>query len=204
MKNTLSGTGRRGSPPWPDRAARPGPAWLNPAQSPAPGRGAAAPPLVFARRTAPPRPGWPRSLGRFPRKPSAARCSRASPTPVSRQWMGLGRRTETPFRKLIRAAGLPRTFCRTRPARSAIGVGQGKPRPARCCIRSMKNGSSSSRTPPLVDGEDEAALIGVEQEVGVLDPLRYALERQRRAAVVTCEKRVQLRVGDVGVDGHSA
>ena len=58
--------------------------------------------------------------------------------------------------------------------------------------------------PLLVEGEDELAGIGVQQVVGVLDPLGDALEREDAAEVVACQKSRQRFVGDFSVDRHDA
>src|SRR5262249_20233183 len=57
--------------------------------------------------------------------------------------------------------------------------------------------------PALVEREDEIAPAGMDQEVGVLDPLRDALVGEQLAHVVPGDKgRAALR-RDVGVDGHA-
>jgi hypothetical protein len=56
--------------------------------------------------------------------------------------------------------------------------------------------------PPLVDGEDEPAGLGLQQEVGVLHPLGDALERHGLSQVVVGQEGGEFVVGDVGIDGH--
>ena len=54
----------------------------------------------------------------------------------------------------------------------------------------------------LVQRQDVAAALGVDQIVGVLHALGDALERGQRADGVACDEGFQLFVGDVGIDGH--
>ena len=55
---------------------------------------------------------------------------------------------------------------------------------------------------PLIDRQDEPPALGLQQEVGILDPLGDALEDQGRAQVEAGQELLQLGVGDVGIDGH--
>ena len=52
-------------------------------------------------------------------------------------------------------------------------------------------------------GQDEAAALSLQIEVGVLHALGDALERQRGAQVEARQEGGQFVVGDVGIDGHA-
>jgi hypothetical protein len=54
----------------------------------------------------------------------------------------------------------------------------------------------------LIEREDEMAGFGVEQVIGILHALGDALEGQQRAKVIGGEKRAQLLLANIGIDGH--
>ena len=54
--------------------------------------------------------------------------------------------------------------------------------------------------PLLVEGEDELALLGREQVVGVLDALGDALDREHGAEIVAADEGLELLIGEIGVD----
>jgi hypothetical protein len=83
--------------------------------------------------------------------------------------------------------------------RSGIGRALGKPLSASQEIRQVLR-----LHPALVDREDVAAVLRLQQEVGVLHALGDALERQRRPQVVAFQEGREFLVGDVGIDGHGA
>ena len=58
------------------------------------------------------------------------------------------------------------------------------------------------RHPLLVEGQEERALLGVHQIVGVLDALGDALVGQQRAQIVAGDELSQIVVGDFGVNRH--
>ena len=58
------------------------------------------------------------------------------------------------------------------------------------------------RHPLLVEGEDEIALAGVDQEIGVLDPLGDALVGEQLADVVAGQEGLELLRRNVGIDRH--
>ena len=100
------------------------------------------------------------------------------------------------------AAGLPAS------RRSATPVaGVHRQRAGQVVARQMLHQAQEERQvggvdPLLVDGQDEAAALGQEAEVGVLDPLGDALERNRRPQLVVGEEGVQVGSGDRRVDRH--
>jgi hypothetical protein len=90
------------------------------------------------------------------------------------------------------------------PARAvADGRRARKPAPGQVLHEAEKERQVVRPHLPLVDGEDIAVAVGLEQEVGVLHPLGDALERERHADVVAGQEGLQFGVADVGVDRHA-
>ena len=98
---------------------------------------------------------------------------------VARMHAGAAR---LPSRKLTSAAGRPQSERSAWPSRPWIGVGQATPLAARWSISARKNGRSSRRHPLLVERQDEAAVLGHQPVVGVLDALAGCLRARPAAA----------------------
>ena len=162
-------------------------------RSPPPGRARPRRPCRGSRRTVPASRRTQSAFARVSVKSAAARCSAASASPRAAQCSTVIRRGQLPSRQLTMAAGLPASRRSATPSRACTGSGQGRPWRARCSIRPRKNGRSARVDALLVDGQDEAAALGQEAEVGVLDPLGDALERNRRPELVVGEEGVQAR-----------
>ena len=56
--------------------------------------------------------------------------------------------------------------------------------------------------PLLIQGQDVGAAVGLQIEIGILDPLGNALEGQRHADLVAGEQALQLLEADIGIDRH--
>ena len=100
------------------------------------------------------------------------------------------------------AAGRPATLPRIWPALLWTGCGQVEAAAGEMLHQAEKERQVARRHPAFIEGQDEIAAAGVDQEIGVLDPLGDALVGQEFAKIIAGEKSGQVLRGDIGVDGH--